>query len=143
MRDVQIAELAGAQFNRVSRAQLAALGFSADAVAHRVAAGRLVIVEQGVFALPPVLAHDDWGRWMGATLTAPGTCLSHGSAAAAWGLWEPKRPVVTVSRPGSGGRRSHGGLFVYRTSTLDGDRATLRGVPITSVPRRFWISRPR
>jgi hypothetical protein len=76
VRDVRIATLAGAQFNRVSRAQLAELGLGDNAIAHRVAAGRLVIVEQGVFALPPVLEHDDWGRWMGATLTAPDTRLS-------------------------------------------------------------------
>ena len=91
------------QFNRVSRTQLHALGVSDEAIAHRVATGRLVIVEDGVLAVAPVLAHDDWGRWMGATLTAPGTVLSHASAAAAWGFWSLSREFETVTRPGSGG----------------------------------------
>ena len=87
MRDARVAQLAGRQFNRVSRDQLAALGLSKSAIAHRIAAGRLVAVEEGVFALAPVLEHDEWGRWMAATLTAPGSVLSHRSAASAWGFW--------------------------------------------------------
>jgi hypothetical protein len=126
--------LAGAQFNRVSRGQLAELGLSSAAIAHGLAAGRLVRVEQGVFALPPVLDHDDWGLWMGATLTAPGTVLSHESAASAWGLLRRGR-LVTVTRSGSGGTRRHGGVLVFRSSTLEGEYTTLRGIPITTVPR--------
>ena len=135
MRDVEVARLAGAQFNRVSREQLGELGLSHHAVAHRVATGRLVIVEQGVFALPPVLEYDDWGRWMGATLTAPGSNLSHMSAAAAYGCWSLRRPFETVTRPGSGGPRRHGGVLVFRSSVLEDDCTELRGIPITSVPR--------
>ena len=143
MRDVRIARLAGAQFNRVSRAQLADLGLSAAGIAHRVSSGRLVIVEQGVFALPPVLAHDEWGRWMGATLTAPGTLLSHASAAAAWGFWSQRGGLVTVTRPGSGGPRRHGGMLVFRSSSLDGDRATLQGIRLMAVPRTLLDLAPR
>jgi Protein of unknown function (DUF559) len=134
MRDAQIAELAGRQFNRISRQQLIDLGLSKKAIAHRVATGRLVAVEQGVLAIAPVL-EDDWGRWMGATLTAPGSVLSHVSAAAAWGLLSMPRQVECVTRPGSGGPRRHGGVLAFRSSTLDGDVVTNREVPITSVPR--------
>lgn len=63
MRDAHIAELAGKQFNRVSRAQLLGLGVSDKAIETRLAAGRLVAVEEGVYAIAPVLEHDDWGRW--------------------------------------------------------------------------------
>jgi hypothetical protein len=129
-----VTRLAKAQFNRVSRGQLAGLGMSAAAIAHALAACRLVRVEQGVFALPPVLDHDDWGRWMGATLTAPGTVLSHESAAAAWGFSRQGR-LVTVTRRGSGGPRRHGGVLVFRSSTLQGEDTTLRAIPITTVPR--------
>lgn len=135
MRDVRVAKLAGAQFNRVSRAQLVELGLSRQAIEHRLVTGRLVIVEQGVFAVSPVLPHDDWGLWLGTTLTAPGTVLSHTSAAAARGLWSLPRPFETVTRPGSGGPRRHGGVLVHRSSTLDGDCTELRGIPITTVPR--------
>jgi hypothetical protein len=130
-----VAQLAGAQFNRVSREQLRELGLSDAAIAHRVAVGRLVAVEQGVFAVAPVLEHDDWGRWKAATLTAPGRVLSHASAAAAWGFWSSRRGLETITRPGSGGPRRHGGVLVFRSSRLEGDCELLRGIPITSVPR--------
>jgi hypothetical protein len=135
MRDVRVEELAARQFNRVSRLQLYELGLSDRAIDGRLASGRLVGVEQGVFALPPVLEHDDWGRWMGATLTAPATVLTHQSAAAAGGYWSLSRPFETVTRSGSGGRRRHGGLLVYRSTTLEGEWEELRGIPITTVPR--------
>ncbi len=135
MRDGRVAQVAGAQFNRVSRRQLIALGLSDAAIAHRVANGRLVLVEQGVFAVAPVLEHDDWGRWKAATLTAPRSVLSHASAAAAWGFWSLPRRFETVTRPGSGGPRRHGGVLAFRSSTLEGDCDLLRGIPITAVPR--------
>jgi hypothetical protein len=127
--------LAGRQFNRVSRSQLRELGLSESAITGRVAAGRLVGVEEGVLAMAPVLEHDDWGRWMGATLTAPGTALSHFSAAAAFGFWSLPRRFETVTRSGSGGPRRHGGILVYRSTVLMEDLAELRGIPITSVAR--------
>lgn len=135
MRDVRVAGLAARQFNRVSRVQLYELGFSDRAIDGRLATGRLVIVEQGVFGIAPVLEHDDWGRWMGATLTAPETVLTHQSAAAAQGYWSLPRRFETVTRPGSGGRRRHGGLLVYRSTTLEGECEALCGIPISTVPR--------
>ncbi len=72
---------------------------------------------------------------MGATLTAPGSVLSHVSAAAALGFWDRPRQFEIVTRPGSGGPRRHGGVLAYRSTTLEGDREVLRGIPITCVPR--------
>ncbi len=135
MRDAQAARLAAAQYNRLSREQLGGLGMSPGAIKHRVAAGRLVLVEQGVFAIAPVLEHDQWGRWMGATLTAPGSVLSHASAAAAWDLLSTERDFETVTRGGCGGPRRFGGVLVHRSQTLHDDRDLLNGIPITSVPR--------
>jgi Protein of unknown function (DUF559) len=135
MWDVRVAELAGRQFNRVSRSQLVELGMSDDAISRRLAAGRLVSVEMGVFAVPPLLEHDEWGRWMGSTLTAPGSALSHASAAAAYGFWTLPRQFESITRAGSGGPRRHGGVLVYRSSVLNGDCTELRGIPITRVAR--------
>jgi very-short-patch-repair endonuclease len=142
MRDAQVIRLAGEQFNRISRVQLEELGCDANAVRHLVRRHRLVLVEQAVFAIPPVL-DDDWGRWMGATLTAPGTVLSHFSAAAAWQLWSRPRALVTVTRAGHGGPRQHGGLWVHRSTTLEGNTQKLRGIPITTVPRTALDLAPR
>jgi hypothetical protein len=133
--DVQLVELAGRQYNRVSRSQLLALGFTARTVDHRVAVGRLVAVEEGVYAVAPVLAHDRWGGWMGATLTAPDTFLSHSHAAGAYELLGLRMGPTTVTRPGSGGPRRIGGLLVHRSSTLGGETTLLHGIPITSVSR--------
>lgn len=134
MRDVHIARVAGRQFNRISRAQLLELGISESAIKRRLRMGRLTAVEEGVFAVSPIL-DDDWGRWMGATLTAPATYLSRVSAAAGYGFWSLARPFETVTRPGCGGPRRHGGVLVYRSNALDGETTMLRGVPITTVSR--------
>ena len=135
MWDVSIAEIAGAQFNRVSRRQLGELGLSARTIDRRVTAGRLVIVSEGVFAVPPVLAHDPWGRWMGATLTAPDTFLCRESAACAFGALEYETRGITVTRPGSGGPRRMSGVTVHRSSTLHDETTLLNGIPITTEPR--------
>jgi hypothetical protein len=135
MRDAQVAAVAGRQFNRISRQQLLGLGHSARTIDRDLEARRLAPVEQGVYAVAPLLEHDEWGRWMGATLTAPGTFLSHASSAAARGFWSFERHFETVTRPGSGGPRRHGGVLVYRSATLENDVAELNGVPVTTVPR--------
>jgi very-short-patch-repair endonuclease len=103
----------------------------------------LVIVEQGVFAFPPVLVHDPWGRWMAATLTAPGSVLSHESAGAAWGFHAQRRAIESVTRPGSGGPVRHGRVLVFRSSVLDVDVTALRGIRITAVPRTLLDLAPR
>ncbi len=135
MRDAHLTRIAATQFNRVSRGQLHELGYSEATIERRLAQGRLVIAERGVLAMPPLLEHDDWGRWSGATLTALGSRLSHVSAAAAWGFWTPSRAFEIVTRPGSGGPRRHGGVLVFRSSTVHADATTLRGIPIMSVDR--------
>jgi hypothetical protein len=135
MTDAQVVALAGRQFNRISRQQLLGLGHSDKTIGRAVRASRLVPVEQAVFAVAPLLEHDELGRWMGATLTAPETTLSHVSGAAAWGVWSLERRFETLTRPGSGGPRRHGRLLIYRSSTLAGDCTELNGIPITTVPR--------
>jgi hypothetical protein len=132
--DVRITELAGRQFNRISRSQLRAAGLSERSIDHRIATRQLAVVEQAVFAIPPVL-DDDWGRWSGATLTAPCTHLSHGSASSAWQFLPFIRQYETVTRPGNGGPRRHGGLLVFRSRCLEGETTELNHVPITTVPR--------
>jgi hypothetical protein len=134
MRDVHLIALAGRQFNRVSRQQLHDLDLSDAAIAYRLEIGRLVIVEEGVFAIAPVI-DDDRGLWMGATLTAPRSYLSHGSAGAAYGFWTRGRDFETVTRPGNGGPCRHGGVLVFRSTALEGDTAMHGPIPITTPER--------
>jgi hypothetical protein len=128
-------ELAARQHNRIPRHQLLELGVVGGAIDWWLASNALVAVEQGVFAFPPLLPDDQRGRWMGATLTAPDTKLSRTHAAVAWGLLSHPPPIVTVTRPGSGGPRRLGGVIVHRSTILEGDCTTNAGIPITSVPR--------
>ena len=51
------------------------------------------------------------------------------------GLLGLPRSLETVTRPGSGGPRRHGGVLAFRSSTLNGECTTLREIPITSVSR--------
>jgi hypothetical protein len=74
--------LAERQHGVVTRRQLLALGFSSDAIQHRIATGRLHAVWRGVYAIgrPHLTLH---GRWMAAVLSSgPDAALSHDSAAA-------------------------------------------------------------
>jgi len=72
---------------------------------------------------------------MAATLTAPGTCLSHASSAALHGFWDRHRHIETVTRLGSGGPRRIDGLLVYRSLTIAGNTMTIDGVPTTTAER--------
>jgi hypothetical protein len=134
MIDVRVAELAARQHNRFARRQLLALGISDNALRHRIATGRWVAVDDGVYAIAPAL-DSDMGRWTAALLTEHGSVLSHGSAGAARGYDDRPRPFETITRPGSGGLHRQGSVLVHRSTTLDGDTVMDRGLPMTSVPR--------
>jgi very-short-patch-repair endonuclease/predicted transcriptional regulator of viral defense system len=132
--DVRLIELAGRQHRCVARRQLHALGYGDGAIAHRVAGGRLIRLFEGVYAVAPDPA-DDRTRWMAATLTAPGSFLSHASAATAWGLRSFKPPFETVTRAGDGGPEQKERLLVCRSKALAGHVTTLEGIPITTAER--------
>lgn len=134
MWDAQIAAVAGQQFNRISRSQLSEIGVSPKGIVRRVESGRLVITNEGVFAIAPVL-EDDRGDWMGATLTAPGSRLSLAWAGHAWGFWYRPGGPIRITRPGSGGPRRLSGVIAHRSTTVEWESTELDGIPITTVPR--------
>jgi hypothetical protein len=131
--ETAINEIAGDQHNRIALTEIHDLGIPTSTVHRWVTADRLVQVHDGVFAVAPLL-NDPWGRWMGATLTAPDTFLSRVSASVAWEVLGYEEEL-TVVRPGSGGPRRHEGILVHRSSTLEGNTTELNGVPITTIER--------
>jgi very-short-patch-repair endonuclease len=125
-------ELARRQHGVVARAQLLALGFSTDAIRHRVAMGRLHPLRRGVYAVgrPTV---SERGRWMGAVLSCgPEALLSHRSAA---GLWQILRPSHALEVVVPGERRRHRpGILVHRRSGLESaHRRVVDGIPVTEI----------
>lgn len=126
-------ELAARQHGVVTRAQLLGLGLSRDAVAHRIATGRLHPVGRGVYAVgrPELSRH---GHWKAAILSCgPEAALSHGSAAALWGVARPGTATeVTVPLHV---RRRRPGLVVHRR-LLDAVEVTVEeGIAVTTVHR--------
>jgi very-short-patch-repair endonuclease len=120
------------QHGVVARGQLLELGFNAQAIKHRVANGRLHPVGRGVYAVgrPELTQH---GRWMAAVLSCGGhSALSHGSAAASWGMLPARREQIAVTVPGRF-RRRRPGIVVHRRCSFNARDVTVRhGIPTTT-----------
>jgi very-short-patch-repair endonuclease len=118
--------LAERQHGVISRAQLLELGFSPEAVKHRVRTGRLYPIWRGVYAVGRrrVGIH---GRSMAAVLLCgPDAFLSHESGAALFGLVPWTGGPVHVSVDGGRCPRDRSGIRVHRRSGLPEDHLTLR-----------------
>ena len=124
--------LAEEQHGVVGRQQLLGLGFSSDAIAHRIATGRLHPVARGIYAVgrAELTRH---GRWMVAILCCgSGALLSHGSAAALWGIGPERRGIEISVRSASPRRRP--GMRVYRRPTLaDHDVVRRDRIPVSGI----------
>jgi len=119
--------LARQQHGIITREQLLDLGFSADAIAHRLATGRLHPVHRGVYAVGrPQLPQR--GMWMAAVLSCGAqAALSHGSAGVLWGIVR-KEELVEVSAPRSS--RPRQGMRLHRRTSFE---VTCRyGIPVTA-----------
>lgn len=65
-----------------------------------------------------------------------GAVVSHGSAAAVWGLLRPHDGLVDVSVPSCGGRGRRAGIRMHRCESLTSNLVTVRDrIPVTSVQR--------
>jgi very-short-patch-repair endonuclease len=130
-----VARLAGRQFGVVSRRQLLAAGLSRGAVDGRVAAGRLIVVHRGVYAVGHG-ALEPRGIAMAAVLACgAGAVVSHGTAAALWKILPATDGATDVTVPHRTGL-SRPGLVIHRTRHLPRRHTTrLDGIPLTSPAR--------
>ena len=121
----------------LTRQDLLGLGFSPEAIKHRVSRGRLHPLVRGVYAVGrPHLSRE--GRWMAAVLACgPDAVLSHRSAAALWGFAKEHPDYVEVSvRRSSEARRR--GIRCHRRPALPSSEITTRlGIPLTQPVRTF------
>lgn len=132
--DLHILTLATSQHGIVTSAQLLQAGLGSAAVSRRAAAGRLVRLYRGVYAVGHGAVSCE-GRAMAAVLAAgPGAVLGGMSAAWLWGISTRAPATVEVVSPRR--HRPIAGARVRFTRTLDARDTTVRnGIPVTTVPR--------
>jgi predicted transcriptional regulator of viral defense system len=134
-RSENIWRLASEQHGLVALDQLLERQYTISAIKHRIATGRLHPVRAGVYAVGrPDLGGE--GEWMAAVLSCgPDAALSHGSAAALWGLAPERENRIHVTVPSARDRRQPG-ITLHRRSTLAADEFAMhRGIPLTAPTR--------
>ena len=128
-----LAQLATRQHGVVSRTQLIALGLSRQQIETLIAAGHLIRVHRGVYAV----GHrrlSPRGRWMAAILACgEGARLSHRDASALHGLRRIGTGPIHVSARSA---RRVPGVRCHRAREPDRlGHAVIDGIPVTSLER--------
>ena len=133
--DERIAALAAGQYGVVARRQLLALGMHPRAISHRLAAARLHQVHRGVYSVGHRVLGPH-GRWLAAVLAGgPGAALSHGAAAALWGIWPSRGSEIDVTVPHATGGRAQPGVRIHRARRLTDPVTTHHRIPVTTPAR--------
>jgi very-short-patch-repair endonuclease len=125
--DTRVAALAARQWGVVDLADLQACGLTQQAVAKRVAAGRLHPLYRGVYVVghPTVSLR---GRCLAAIKACgDGAVISHFAAAFLWGILDPFECLPDITAPT---RRSHAGINTHVSRRIDA--TTLHGIPVTT-----------
>jgi predicted transcriptional regulator of viral defense system/very-short-patch-repair endonuclease len=127
--------MAARQHGLVSHRQLAAVGLSPNAIARRVAQGRLHRVHRGVYAVGHRAANSE-SRWMAAVMACGrSTVLSYLDGSALWKIYNGVGARIHVTTTAHGGR-GLSGIRVHRARRLDPEDVTVhRGIPVTTVAR--------
>ena len=123
------------QHGQVERGQLRALGYTDEAVEHRLARGRLHPTRPRVYAVGrPIETRE--AEWMAAVLTCGAdTALSDASAAALWAIREERERTIHVTVPPNRDVRQPF-LAAHRRSTLQPNEVTIHdGIPVTTPAR--------
>jgi len=129
-------ELAERQFSLFTRQQVVALGFTADAIKHRLRTGQWEVIAVGVYRLPG--STRTWEqRVLGLVYAAgPAAAASHRSAAALLGIpGFERRGLVEVTTPRPRRHRTDGAL-VHRWRPFPAHHLTvIEGIVTTRVAR--------
>ena len=120
----------------VARAQLLAIGFSANEIAAQLAAKRWQMAHDGVYFTFTGVAKDAGKRWAGLLACGDGAVLSHETAAEIHGFAEASRDagVVHVMIADSRKEVSPRGVRVHRSRLIAQERDIRDGYPVTSAP---------
>jgi very-short-patch-repair endonuclease len=115
----------------VTRPQLLNAGVGRNTIDRWIAAGRLIVMHRGVFAIghvPP----SPHARLMAAVLACgPGAVLSHRTAAHQWGLIRYFGPVEITAPT----KRARPGITVHRSPLTDAEVTHQYGIPTTTAVR--------
>jgi hypothetical protein len=119
--------VAARQWGVVDLDDLRRSGLSKQAVAKRVAAGRLHPLYRGVYAVGhPTISLR--GRCLAAVKACgPGAVISHFAAAFLWGMLEPFNCLPDITAPS---QRSHPAINTHISTKLEA--TTLHGIPVTT-----------
>lgn len=133
--DRELAELADEQSGLASLGQIEDRGLGARGASHRAASGRLHRVHRGVYAVG-YRSLGRAGELRAAVLACgEGAVVSHGTAAAMWGLWDRWPVLVDVIVPCEAGRKIDG-IRAHRCRYPHPEEVTVRsGVPCTTPAR--------
>ena len=126
--------VANRQLGLVTNAQLHRLGWTREQIRHAVRSGLLDPVRHGVFRTAGSTKTQEQA-WLAATLAAPGSVLSHLTAAAVWWLLCFPRPEeIHLLRIGNRPRLD--GVVGHETDALPPFHVEIRrALPVTSVAR--------
>lgn len=138
--EIRLGRRAERQFGHITRQQVLESGLSRGWLEGRIAAGYLIPVHAGVYAVG-VRREDVWARAMAAVLACgPDALLSHAAAAGLWGIREWPR-IMEVTVPTG---RKRPGIRIHRCTTLTRkDRRTHNGIRVTSPARTVLDLSPR
>ena len=130
--DGAIAAVATRQYGVVSRDDLLRIGVSRGGIERRIAAGRLLRVHRGVYAVGHRAPRRE-ARWLAAAVAGgQAAVLSHRSAGALWEIIDRELGVPDVTAPA---RRRTAGIVMHRGRLAAPDRTVHRGIPVTSPAR--------
>jgi hypothetical protein len=138
--DQSIGRIAARQRGYVTRRQLLEAGLGARAITYRIAAGDLIQVHTGVYALGHAPQAFTDRAYAAVLACGPKAVLSHSSAASLWGIldrwWEPFEVIVDTAR-----RRP--GIRMHRAPLQRGDTRRHLGIRVTSPARTVFDIAPR